>query len=80
MYFDLLAEKTRYCKETMKGVSHMCRIMEEAFEEERMRGRYQNAIRMIKKGKFLYEDIAECSNLPLKTVKELAKKYEGKPA
>lgn len=29
MYFDLLAEKTRYLKENPKGVNEMCKVMED---------------------------------------------------
>ena len=31
----ILAERVRYLKESDKGVSHMCRIMEEFAKEER---------------------------------------------
>lgn len=33
MYFDLLAEKTRYLKENPKGVSEMCKVMEDLRNE-----------------------------------------------
>ena len=39
MYFDLLAEKTRYLKENQEGVNEMCRAMEELREESFERGR-----------------------------------------
>lgn len=83
MYFGQLAEKTRYCKETTKGVSNMCRIMEELREEAREEGREEatfetscrNAIKMLKRGNLSVEEIAEDFELPLETVKELAKEY-----
>ena len=39
MYFDLLAEKTRYLKENPKGVSEMCKVMEELRNESYAEGR-----------------------------------------
>ena len=33
MYFELLAEKTRYLKENQEGVKEMCKAMEELWEE-----------------------------------------------
>lgn len=39
MYFDLLAEKTRYLKENPKGVSEMCKVMEDLRDESYAEGR-----------------------------------------
>lgn len=58
MYFDLLAEKTRYLKENPKGVNEMCKVMEdlrnESYAEGREEGREEQAkitaFRMGKKG------------------------------
>lgn len=33
MYFDLMAEKTRYLKENPKGVNEMCKVMEDLRNE-----------------------------------------------
>ena len=33
MYFDLVAEKTRYLKENPKGVNEMCKVMEDLRNE-----------------------------------------------
>ena len=33
MHYELLAEKTRYLKETPEGVSEMCKVMEELRNE-----------------------------------------------
>lgn len=47
MYFDLLAEKTRYLKENPKGVSEMCKVMEdlrdESYAEGHAEGREEQA-------------------------------------
>ena len=62
MHFELLAEKTRYLKENPKGVSEMCKVMEdlrnESYAEGREEGREEGraeqarvtAIRMNDKG------------------------------
>ena len=38
MNFTLLAERTRYLKETSKGVSEMCKVMEELRDESYAEG------------------------------------------
>lgn len=75
MYIELLAEKTRYCKENPKGVSKMCKIMEDMVIEEKCR----DAVRLINMDVPL-KKVAAGLNLPLETVKELAEKYKGKTA
>ena len=84
MYFDLLAEKTRYLKENPKGVSEMCKVMEdlrnesyaEGHKEGRAEGRAEGreeqakatAVRMKQKGLSL-EDIADSIGFSIETVK-----------
>lgn len=80
MYFDLLAEKTRYLKENPKGVSEMCKVMEdlrnESYAEGRKEGRAEGreeqakatAVRMKQKGLSL-EDIADSIGFSIETVK-----------
>ena len=84
MYFDLLAEKTRYLKENPKGVSEMCKVMEdlrnesyaEGHKEGRAEGRAEGreeqakatAVRMKQKGLSL-EDIADSIGFGIETVK-----------
>lgn len=80
MYFEVLAEKTRYCKENPKGVSEMCKVLEEFKVETELRTKYQTAIRLLKMGKLSIEDIADGAELPLETVKELAERYKGESA
>ena len=43
MYFDLLAEKTRYLEESPKGVSEMCKVMEDLRNESYAEGRVEQA-------------------------------------
>lgn len=80
MYFDLLAEKTRYLKENPKGVSEMCKVMEdlrnesyaEGHKEGRAEGREEQAkataIRLNQKGLSI-EDIAYSIGFSIETVK-----------
>ncbi len=72
MYFDLLAERTRYLKENPKGVSEMCKAMEDMRNETDLATRKSIALNLIKKGKMSYEDIAECAGLPIEEIRMLA--------
>ncbi len=62
MYFELLAEKTRYLKENPRGVREMCKAMEdlrnESYEEGRESQAKDTAVRMSEKG-ISVEEIAE---------------------
>ena len=81
MHFELLAEKTRYLKENPKGVSEMCKVMEdlrnESYAEGRVEGRVEGskqqakdtAIRMNKKGRSV-EEIADCIDFDVEIVKK----------
>lgn len=44
MYYDEIAQKTRYFKEDEKGVAGMCKIMEELKEEGKAEGRAEGKI------------------------------------
>ena len=72
MYFDLLAEKTRYLKENPKGVSEMCKVMEDLRNESYAEGREEQAkataIRLNQKG-LPIEDIADSIGFSIETVK-----------
>ena len=85
MNYSVLAQKTRYFKEDTKGVTHMCRIMEEikaeGFAEGVAEGQnkgkaeaeiaIKNAIRMLKDG-LQVEKISQYTELPVEKVEELA--------
>lgn len=85
MLNPLLAEEVRYLKETEGGRVQMCRAFEEiAFEaakEAAEKATHEKAIdtalKMIALGQMSLETIAQCVDLPLDEVKELAQK---KPA
>lgn len=83
MKFKLLADRTRYLKETPKGVSEMCKVMEEMRREEREEGIKEGikkgikestrtaALRMLSDGTLALEKIAEYVGLTLDEVKKL---------
>lgn len=65
MYFSEMAERTRYLKENPKGVSEMCKVMEDMRNEAEARGKVIGAIDMLKDDGLSAEEI----------VKRVAKKY-----
>jgi len=79
MNFELMAERTRYLKENPKGVSEMCRIMEdmrneslkEGIREGIKEGAINTAKKMLSAGKYALEEIANISGLSLDEVKKL---------
>ena len=70
----ILAEKVWHLKEDDKGVRKMCKIMEDFAKEEREERSIENASEMLKDGSLSLEKIAQFSQLPLETVKQLAEK------
>ena len=66
----ILAERVRYLKESDKGVSHMCRIMEEFAKEERKEAKIEERIEMAAK-------LLESGDMTEKRIKELFKLTEG---
>lgn len=79
MNYKLMAERTRYLKENPKGVSEMCRIMEdmrneslkEGIKKGRKDGMKEAALRMLAAGKYVLEEIADISGLSLEEVNQL---------
>lgn len=75
MYFPLLANRTRYFKETQKGVEEMCKIMEETREEGIARGiaqgRLETTVKYYRKGAISAEEAAKDLGM---TVEEFRKK------
>ena len=63
MNFELMSERTRYLKENPKGVSEMCRIMEDMRNESLNEGiqeeKRMTVIRMLTDGMLTLEKIAE---------------------
>ena len=71
MNFELMAERTRYLKENPKGVSEMCKVMEDMRNETLKESAINTAKRMIAMGKYALEEIVSISGLSLDEVKEL---------
>lgn len=76
MNFKQLADVVSYYKEDKEGIKAMCKAMEDMITDEKK----EIAIRMLEKGKMTIEDIAECSDLPIEVVQELAKTDEDRKA
>ena len=71
MNFKLLADRTRYLKEDPKGVSEMCKVIEDMRKEERIEERIEIAKNMLLDGMLSLEKIAEYARLSLEDVKKL---------
>ena len=71
MNFELLAERTRYLKENPKGVSEMCKVIEDMRTQERKETMAEIALRMLRAGKYALEEIVTISGLSLDEVKKL---------
>ena len=81
------ADRTRYLKENPKGVSEMCKVIEDMRKEEREAGMKEGmkegikegikegmkaaARRMLETGKYAFEEIAVISGLSLDEIKQL---------
>lgn len=84
MFYKPLADRAHDLKETKGGKSDMCQIMEElnakvaanATAKATALTKRQNALNMLKKGKFTFEDIAECIELTIDEVKKIADEAE----
>ncbi|RKI40592.1 hypothetical protein D7V86_05465 [bacterium D16-51] len=73
MNYETLAKKARYFKQNKEGVAAMSKIMEEMRNEAEQNKAKKTAVHLIKLGKVSLEEIAEVTELPLDTVKDLEK-------
>ena len=71
MNFELMAERTRYLKGDPKGVSEMCKVIEDMRAQERKETTIAVAKKMIADGLLTLEKIAEYVGLSLDEVKSL---------
>ena len=75
MIYELMAERTRYLKENPKGVSEMCKVMEDMRNETKNETLKESAIntarRMLADGILALEKIAEYAGLSVDEVKKL---------
>lgn len=76
MHYQILADRVRYFKEDVRGVTTMCKVMEEmrnqTKKETLIAAAIDSAKRMLSPGKMSYAEIAECSTLTVAEVKALA--------
>lgn len=68
MYYDTLAERVRYFKETEEGTETMCRVLEQMRDQTYRDAKKKTAFRMFAAGKYPLEEIAEISGLTLEEV------------
>ena len=67
-----MADRTRYFKETPKGVAYMSKIMEDFKKEAVMENAKEIALNLLQLGKLTIADICKGTNLSQETVKKLA--------
>lgn len=71
MNFELMAERTRYLKENPKGVSEMCKVMEDMRNQTLKEGMINVAKKMLEDGTITLEKIAEFVGLSVDEVRKL---------
>ena len=79
MYYEVLADRARYFKESKEGIEIMCKVMEdmraETLEVGIKQGEERNkkavALRMLKAGKYSTDEIADMSGLSITEVQDL---------
>lgn len=71
MYYQVLADRVRFLKESEEGVVIMCRAMEEMRNQAALERSKEVARRMLAAGKYSLKEISDLTELPLKEVKEL---------
>ena len=71
MYYDTLAERVRYFKETTEGTETMCRAMEKMRDQTYRDAKKKTAFRMFEAEKYTLEEIAGISGLTLEEVIKL---------
>lgn len=78
MYYDELAERVRFFKESKEGISIMCKAMEDMRNESLKEGMKEEkkltVLRMLEIGKYSLEEIAGISGLSIDEVKKLQDK------
>ena len=80
MNYEVLADRARYFKESKEGIAIMCKAMEdmrnqaleEGIKQGVIKGKIDVAFRMLKKGDFTDEEIAELSGLSIEEIKKLS--------
>lgn len=70
MIFPLMAEKTRYLKENPKGVSEVCKQMEDLRNESILEGKILTLIDLVQDGTLDIEIAAAKANMTVDEFKE----------
>ena len=70
MFFPLMAEKTRYLKENPKGVSEMCKAMEDLRNESILEGKILTLVELVEDGSLDIEKAAAKANMTIDEFKE----------
>ena len=71
MYYEVLANRVRFFKETKEGIAVMCKVMEDMRNQTLKEGMINVAKRMLADGTLTLEKIAEYVGLSLDEVKRL---------
>lgn len=71
MYYETLAERVKFFKESKEGIEIMCRAMEDMRKQTLKEGAVNSAKRMLADGILTIEKIAEYAGLPVEEVKKL---------
>lgn len=74
------ADKTRFFKETQEGVEHMCKVMEDRVNDERIRQQNSIAANLLRIGTLTMEQIAGATGLTLDEVNKIKASLENVPA
>lgn len=77
MNYKVLATATRYFKKDKNGMRAMSRVIEEMITEVVTADEKKiSAVRMLERGKYTNEEIAEDLELPLDVIKKLAEELQ----
>jgi hypothetical protein len=71
MYYETLADRVRFFKESKEGILIMCKAMEDMRNQTLKEGMKEVALRMLAAGKYALEEIVNISGLSLEEVKQL---------
>ena len=75
MYYDVLADRVKFFKESKEGVAVMCRAIEDMWKRAVNEGEENRArnivLRMLAAGKYTVAEIADISGLSIEEVKKL---------
>ena len=74
MYYPVLADRVWYFKENEKGVTTMCRAMEDMRNDTFHANSVEIALRILSSCKMSYEEISALVNLPVDEIKALDSK------